>query len=228
MKNFFRFSLFFILILCLIFVFIAAHRDIALFINNGKLFIGSLFSKQESIEELKIENENLKQQIASLEILREKKERYHYKIAQVYSYYPFNDAGLVVIDLGSDDGIREGMPVMVKEGILFGKIKSVKRTQSEVETIFSSQWKTSVSIGKESTKAVLNGGPTPVIDLIPIDKDISFDDEVKNNVPELPMAFLGTLSEIKKNTNDVWKKSSLKVPYTIESLHSLLVVVDFP
>ena len=229
MKNFFKFFLFFIFIICVLFIFITAHRDIAAFLNDGKSFFASMFSKQHSLEELSLENESLKKQIESLNFPREKTERYHYKIAQAYSHYPFNDAGLTIIDLGTDDGIRVGMPVMVKEGILFGKIKNVKRTQSEVETIFSPEWKTSVNIGTGAIKAVLNGGPTPNIDLIPIEGNVAFGDEVVNGAAEFPIgSLLGTLSEITKSTNDVWKKSSLKLPYKLESLNSVLVIVDFP
>lgn len=208
---------------------IVAHRDIATFLHDGRAFIGSLFSKQHTIQDLSLENESLKQQLASLTVVREKKEQYHYKIARVYSEYPFNDAASIIIDIGLDEGMRVGMPVMVKEGILLGKIKNVKKTQSEVETIFSPEWKISVNIGKEMVKAVLNGGPTPRIDLIPIDEDVSFGDKVTNGVSDFPMgAFLGTVSEINKNANDAWKKSALKVPYKIEFLNTVLVIVDFP
>lgn len=229
MKNFFKFFLFFVFIICVLIVFIVAHRDIATFLHNGTAFLSSLFSKQHTLEELKLENESLKQQIASLQVVREKRGQYHYKIARVYSQYPFNDAGSIIIDIGSDEGIKIGMPVMIKEGILLGKVKNVKRTQSEVETIFSPEWKTSVNIGKNMTKAVLNGGPTPNVDLIPIDSDVSFGDEIINNTSNFPMgAIFGMVSEINKNANDVWKKSSMKTPYKIEFLNTVLVIVDFP
>ncbi|MEW6617172.1 MAG: rod shape-determining protein MreC [Patescibacteria group bacterium] len=229
MKNFFKFFLFFLFIVCILIVLIVTHRDIATFLHDGGAFVGSLFSKQHTIQDLLLENESLRQHITSLTVIREKKERYHYKIARVYSQYPFNDAASIIIDIGSDEGIKVGMPVMVKEGILLGKIKNVKRTQSEVETIFSPEWKISVNIGKEMIKAVLSGGPTPRVDLIPIDENVSFGDQVTNSVSDFPMgAFLGTVSEISKNTNDAWKKSALKVPYKIEFLNTVLVIVDFP
>lgn len=211
------------------FIFITARRDVAVFLNDGKSFFASVFSQQRSLEELSLENESLKKQIELLNFPREKTERYRYKIAQVYSHYPFNDAGLTIIDLGIDDGVRVGMPVVVKEGILLGRIKNAKRTQSEVETIFSPEWKTSVKIGNSGIKAVLNGGPTPNIDLIPVDGDVAFGDEVVNGAPEFPIdSLLGTLSEITKSANDAWKKSSLKLPYKIESLNTVLIIVDFP
>ncbi len=229
MKNFFKFFLFFIFIICTLTVLIVAHRDIASFLHDGSAFLSSLFSRQYTIQELTLENESLKQQLESLHIPREKKERYHYKIARVYSQYPFNDAASIIVDLGSDDGITVGMPVMVKEGIFLGKVKNVKRTQSEIETIFSPEWKMSVNIGKNMIKAVLNGAPTPGIDLIPIDENVSFGDKVTNNTSDFPMgALLGTISEINKNANDVWKRSSLKTPYKIEFLNTVLIIVDFP
>jgi len=229
MKNFFKFFLFFIFIVCVFIVLIVAHRDIATFLRDGGAFLGSLFSKQHTIQELTLENESLKQQLISFSVVREKKEQYQYKIARVYSQYPFNDATSIIIDIGLDDGIKVGMPVMVKEGILLGKVKNVRRTQSEVETIFSPEWRTSVNVGKKMTKAVLHGGPTPNIDLIPIDENTSFGDEVTNSVSDFPMgALLGTLSEINKNANDVWKKSSLKTPYKIEFIDTVLIIVDFP
>lgn len=229
MKNFFKFFLFFLFIICVLIVLIVARRDIAAFLHDGGAFLSSLFSKQHTLQELSLENESLKQQLASFTITREKNGQYHYKIARVYSEYPFNDAASIIVDIGSDDGIKVGMPVMVKEGVLLGKVKNVKRTQSEIETIFSPEWKMSVNIGKGMIKAVLNGSPTPNIDLIPIDESVSFGDEVTNSVSDFPMgALLGTISEINKNANDAWKKSPLKIPYKIEFLNTVLIIVDFP
>ncbi len=229
MKRFFTSFVFFALITCLFVVVIFFYKDIGRFLNEGKEFLSSLFSTQKTIRELIIENEGLKTKLEEANFSRIKEGRYSYKIARVYSHYPFNDAASIVIDLGSDDGIERGMPVMAEEGILFGIIKETRRTQSEVETIFSPEWKTSVSVGEKSVKAVLSGGPIPVVDLIPAEEDISVGDPVWNGAKNFPMrAHIGSVSEIHKNKNDVWKKASVKAPYKPELLDSVLVITNFP
>lgn len=177
-----------------------------------------------------------KNQILSLELERTastnslpKDERYHYKTARVHSRYPFNDASLVVIDLGSDDGIREQMPVFVEKGVLFGKVRKVRRTTSEVESIWSAGWRMSVAIGESGTKAVYIGGDKPSLDLVPKEAKISAGDAVISTSPDAPLgSFVGKVSEVSNNSYDVWQRASVIPAFDAGEFSTVFVLVDFP
>jgi rod shape-determining protein MreC len=158
-----------------------------------------------------------------------KEDKYHYKIAEIYSRYPFNDQSMVVINLGSADGIKEGMPVFLERGVLFGKVRTVRRTQSDVETIFNTSWKTSVSIGTGNVKAVYVGGPIPTLDFIPKDAKIAAGDSILNIAPDLPLhVSLGTVLSMDPSSYDVWQRAKISPDFDLNTFNTVLVMIDFP
>jgi len=228
MRNFFK-IIFFIVIFGVFVFFMMRRNEI-----NSAVFdpIRSFFNPPASLEEittLKLENQALLNEIMMLKGTVENVPDYHYKTAAVYSRYPLNDRSLIIISAGAEDGIVPGMPVMVREGILLGKVKSVSRTQSEVETIFSPRWKSSVSIGNTRAKAVLQGGATPSLELISKEESVREGEGVSNISPEFPLyTSLGTLESLRSPSNDVWQYGVLGLSYSIQDITSVFVLIDFP
>ncbi|MEK9177338.1 MAG: rod shape-determining protein MreC, partial [Patescibacteria group bacterium] len=184
--------------------------------------------KDAEILALQSENQRLRNELAYVgeEAKRPAEDRYRYKIAEVHSRYPFNDQSAVFLSLGSLDGVREGMPVFVEKGVLLGKIKKVARTQSEVETILSPQWKTSVAVGEKKVKAVYAGGVPPELDLIPKDAALAPGDLVISIAPDLPLGtLLGKVKEAGGETYDVWQKAEVEPLFFPESFQTVLVLV---
>lgn len=149
--------------------------------------------------------------------------------AAVYSRYPFNDRGLVVVARGASDNITIGMPVFSKEGVLLGVIKDVHEKQSEVQTVFDPMWKTSVVVGEHNIKAVIQGGSTPRIELLPKDEVIETDSLVRNIAPEFPFhAPIGTIRDITLSSDDAWQ-SGVLVPYVAASdIDEVFIETAFP
>lgn len=155
--------------------------------------------------------------------------RYHYRPARVFSDYPFNNYASLIVDLGSDDGMKSGMPVLSADGVLLGKITEVKRTQSEVETIFDPNWKSAVTFGTGRFKALLTGGPAPYLDLIPKEASAVVGDSVLNLASDFPMNLLvGKILSWESGENNIWFKAKLAPPVRFENLGKVMVVVDFP
>lgn len=203
------------------------------FLADARTFFESFSERSFSYQkfrELQLENAGLRNEIklfknSPLSANRE----FDYRTAEIFSRYPFDERGTVVINLGGEDGMKEGLPVLAKEGVLFGKIKSVKRTQSEVLTFFDSSWRSGVSVGEAGVKAVLRGGAAPVLEFIESEQGIKTGDRVLNISPEFPLRLLvGELGEIKKSPRDVWFAADIKTDYEIESLNEVLVLTDFP
>ncbi len=149
--------------------------------------------------------------------------------ARVFSDYPWSNRASLIIALGSADGIKENFPVLAADGVLLGKIKSVKRTQSEVLTIFDPAWRSSVAIGDSRTNALLKGGVAPHLELIPQDAKIIAGDGVLNLSSDLPINYrFGEITELKKSPKDVWFSAEIKVPYKLENLEKVIVLKNFP
>jgi rod shape-determining protein MreC len=155
--------------------------------------------------------------------------RYAAKKAKVFSKYPFNDRAILTLNIGSGDGIKEGMPVVTKENMLIGMVKKVHRTQSEVQTIFDPLWKSSVTISEGEIKAMLEGGSFPKLTLIPKDAVIQDGARVVNISPEFPYhVFLGSIKNITNNESDVWISGELDSLYEISEINEVNVITNFP
>lgn len=231
MARFFK-SLFVVILICLGVFFIFSYRlEVTRFFSKSAPFFNGLFREntdQRKIIELQAEIAQLKFDANTAEE-RQEDDRYHYKVAEIYSRYPFNDQSVVIINLGSADGMREGMPVFLERGVLFGKVRAVRRTQSDVETIFNTSWKTSVSVGEKNIKAVYVGGPVPMLDFIPKDAVVTPGDAVLNIAPDIPLhASLGTVFSTDPSSYDVWQKAKVSPDFDLNNFHTVLVMLDFP
>jgi len=147
--------------------------------------------------------------------------------AELFSRYPFNDRSLVLLDRGSEDGVGENMPVVTSGGGLLGVVRSVKRTRSEVQTIFDGQWKSSVEIRGE--KAVLAGGTPPRLELIQKGASMQEGDPVLSVSPDFPKdIYVGSLGEVTEIPEDVWMTAEVRTGFLPEDLSRVFVIVDFP
>lgn len=183
----------------------------------------------QKLWDLKLENQKLRAQLGAVEERPITSGRFSYRVARVYSRYPFNDRRLIVIDVGSEDSVVSGMPVLVGENVLLGRIKNVRRTQSVVETIFNPEWRSSVAIGPDASKALLKGGVPPFLDLIPRDAAIDSGNQVVSLSPDFPLHLvIGTVGSVEPVLNDVWLSARLETPYQLEDVSKVFIILDFP
>lgn len=145
----------------------------------------------------------------------------------IYSYYPFNDRAKLVINAGSADGLKIGLPVLAAEGVLLGKIIRVGKHLSEVQTIFDPAWRSTVGIGAQKIPALLNGSLTPVLDLIEPTAEIKEGMTVINLTPDFPYGLLlGRVANFKKTPAQPWISGQLEPFYDLTKLNRALVVTD--
>ncbi|KKU15709.1 MAG: hypothetical protein UX22_C0004G0030 [Candidatus Jorgensenbacteria bacterium GW2011_GWA2_45_9] len=203
--------------------FLSVSDTIRAFFKNV-LRAGSMGSE---IAKLSAENTLLKSRIESETYKAD--EPYHGRRTRVYSRYPSNDRSVFTIAAGGDDGMETGAPVITKDGMLIGKISDVRRTQSDVLTIFSPNWRSSAGIGASRVRAVLQGGGTPKLDLIPKEGKISEQDVVFNLSPEYPLdAYIGNIKTVYMSGDGVWQNAELRTPYELQDVDFVFVLVDFP
>jgi cell shape-determining protein MreC len=230
MKSFRIFIVSFVLLGILMFLFFynsAAGHLIHGLGNWLRSFSDSSFN-YGAYEALKLENAGLKLEIEKIKSAKEA-DSPEYLTAMVYSRYPFNDRSTIVLNLGSADGVTTTMPVLAAKNILAGKILSVKKTQSEVQTIFDPAWRSAVAVGEKRAKAVLAGGNPPYLDFVPKDSPIKVGDEIYNISAEFPLDIsLGTVLNLDIKPQNPWIKAQVKMSYNPEDLDKAMILKNFP
>ncbi len=176
---------------------------------------------------LKLENESLKSELLKKNSGSAVTDRY--LEAQVYSHYPFNDRNALIIDRGSLDGVKVGMPVLAARGVLLGRVTNVKDRVSEDRKSIDPAWKSSVVVGEHKIKAVLQGANNPRLELIPKDAVIKEGDMITNIAPEYPIALrVGSIGSARLDEKKVWQIADVDVAFGIEDIDTVLVVTNFP
>ncbi|HRY82938.1 MAG TPA: rod shape-determining protein MreC [Candidatus Moranbacteria bacterium] len=122
--------------------------------NNEKLIKenNELSAKLADAQDQKRENEELRKQ---LEL--SPRGKYNLEPSLVIAQDPRGSGSWIVIDKGKADGIAEGMPVIVFDGILVGKISEVYSNSSKVFLLSDSGSSTNVSDVETSAKGILTG-----------------------------------------------------------------------
>lgn len=147
----------------------------------------------------------------------------------VHSRYPYGAEGLLTIAGGVEEGVKEGAPVLATPGTLLGKVTRVERSQSEVMTIWNPAWRSSVGFESTGTKALLEGGESPLITLIPRGKEPAEHTRVMNVDPAFPFGlFLGVVGAMEEDRADPWREAPLEASYHESDLLEVLVLVNFP
>lgn len=145
-------------------------------INKAGMFLSDLTDNFETLEEMKKENKNLKEQVDSLtmsnnQLQQDKYElerlRELYKLDQNYTDYKKVGARVIgnngsnwfstfTIDKGSEDGIKKDMNVMAGKGLV-GIVTKVSPHSSEVRSIIDDQSNVSGMILSTSDTCIVRG-----------------------------------------------------------------------
>jgi rod shape-determining protein MreC len=198
----------------------------------GKNFFGFFSQLKESFkkqEEDESKNERiiaLEQEILSLkDILRQKqildehleflkKNSLKSVLAKVISRGFENSPGIILINVGKKDGVKEGMAVLGDQGIVIGKISSVEDSFSQVLFLsyFGSQISVSDANGK--TLGIAEGGKDFLFKLNYIlkESEIKIGDLVLTSDEEgiIPRGLLvGSIGQIFEDEREIFKSARL-------------------
>ena len=203
-------------------------------ISQAYYFITNSFYEKDGLVrrkiELEIENQVLFAKILNYERLQDGKlvyGRFNYLPAEVYSRYPFNDNHFIMIDRGEDFNFSSGMPVVIGESILAGQIDKVLKSMSRVRTIFDPDFQFGVRIrsGNRDFEALFVGGNEPKATFIDKSEVIKKGDMVYTASTEFPIGLqVGEIYEISESSDHSFLEATIKTPYTINSLRSVLVI----
>jgi cell shape-determining protein MreC len=133
--------------------------------------------------------------------------------------------------LGSSSGIAPGATVIVSaEGspnVLVGRVRDAGASSAVVETISSPEWKSAVRIGTSSVDALLVGGLSPMLTLIPKGAPIAEGDAVVSADAAFPYGLVvGTVTDLRDAEDGVLREATLATPYALSGLRAVDVMMS--
>jgi rod shape-determining protein MreC len=137
----------------------------------------------------------------------------------------------VIINRGSDDGLRRGMPVVTQQGLV-GQISAVIADAARVQLINDPGSTVNVLLQEAETEAVLMGGITGelTLELIPQSAILQSGDLIVTSGygGSYPANLLvGQVSTIRSNAYDLFQSSSVQPAVDFSQLEIVLVIVNF-
>lgn len=210
--------------------FLNAPSDLArLRLENSQL--------REENSELQTQIIALQQQVSEVELLsalldfaRARPEN-SYQAAAVISRDPSPFLHYVIINRGSDDGIRRGMPIVAQQGLV-GRVASVTATASRVQLITDPGSSVSVQMQPSEVDGVLSGSLTGdlSIDLLPQDAPLQAGDLVLTSGigGSYPASILvGQVNTVRQAATALFQTASVQPVVDFTRLEVVLIIVNF-
>ena len=139
--------------------------------------------------------------------------------------------GNYIIDLGTDDGIKAGMPVMTYKGLV-GIISDTAKDYSVVKTLYNANLSIAVTIQRINVDGILSwDGNELIIKNIPTTYDVKIGDIIETSdfstlfPPSVP---IGVVSKKEKLTLGLLHTLSVKPYSDIYSIHDVFVIKTIP
>jgi rod shape-determining protein MreC len=192
---------------------------------------------EAEVSNLQSEVIDLKQQLTETRILSALVDfaRMHpenrYVAVSVIGRDPSPFAKYVIINRGSDDGLRRGMPVVTAQGLV-GRITAITANAGRVQLITDPASSVNVVLEGSGAQAVLNGSLTGelTLDMIPQSAEIQVGDLVLTsglggNYP--PDLLVGQVTSVRSKETDLFQSAAVQPIVDFSRLEILLVIVNF-
>ena len=154
-----------------------------------------------------------------------------YQAAAIIGRDPSPFLHYVMINRGSDDGIRRGMPVVAQQGLV-GRIVQVTANAARVEMITDPSAEVSVQIQPSDVDGILVGSITSdlFVNLIPQDAEVTAGDLVLTsglggNYPQ--NILVGQVSTIRQDATALFQTASVQPVVDFSRLEIVLIIVNF-
>jgi rod shape-determining protein MreC len=210
--------------------FLTAPRDMAALRQENQML-------QDEIAQLQRQNIELQQQISDMQVLsalldfaRTNPEN-RYSAASVIGRDPSPFLHFVIINRGSDDGLRRGMPVVTAQGLV-GRVAAVSSAAARVQLITDPNAVVNVALQPSEAEAVLNGSMTGdlVLNQIPQEENVQPGDVVLTsglggNFPA--NVFIGQISGVRSLATDIFQRASVQPIVDFSQLEIVLIITSY-
>ncbi len=189
--------------------------------------IAELRSQIILLTEAQLENEDLRRQLG----FKSAVPNFQLIAAEVIARDPSSYLNYLVIDRGSADGIRLGMPVLTDAGLV-GRISRVSQTSSQVMLLTDSQSSVGAYIQRSRATGVVQGdlGPDLVMRYILQDETVIIGDVVLTS--GLGGAFpkrlvIGQVVDVRQNDVDAHQEAVVRPAVDMSTLENVLVLLNY-
>ena len=204
-------------------------------INNIKAENEALREKNSELEEALRELEIIKAENATLREYNNMSEKYaEYKTVPAYIINKdiSNLSDTMVINAGSNDGIKENMPVITSEGLVGYVLSTTDRT-SKIQPIIDPATSVSASLSTSRDGVIVKGtlGSDKTLNLmyIPTDADIVLEDTIETSGIGgiYPKGILiGKISQIIESKNITDRYAIVETAVDFSKLETVLVITE--
>ena len=210
--------------------FFAAPRDtVSLRTRNAEL--------EAQVSQLQAQVIELQQRVSETEILaalvdfsRSNPES-AYKASSVIGRDPSPFLHYVIINSGSNDGIRRGMPIVTNQGLV-GRVDAVIADASRVQLITDPASSVNVRLQKAETNATLSGSVTGDITLDMISQDaigeagdLILTSGLGGGYP--PDLIIGQVTNVSKLDYELFQRASVQPAVDFTRLEIVLIITNF-
>jgi len=154
-----------------------------------------------------------------------------YQAATVIGYDTSPFLKYVIINRGSDDGLRRGLPVVTYQGLV-GRVAAVTAGAARVQLITDPASHINVRIQPSQAEAVIIGQMTGDVTLenIPQDASVQTGDLILTsglggNYP--PNIIIGQITGVRKRDYDLFQTASVQLVVDFSHLEIVLVIINF-
>ena len=210
--------------------FMTAPRDIARLSQINNQLEAEVSRLQSQIIELQEQNSELQVLSALLDFARTHSENEYITAAVIgrdispFLYY-------VIINRGSDDGLRRGMPVVSSQGLV-GRVAAVTADGARAQLITDPDTAINVRIQPSGAEGLLQGSITGdiTVEAIPQDASIQTGDLVLTsglggNFP--PDMLIGQVSGVRQRPVELFQSATVEPVVDFSELEIVLVIVNF-
>lgn len=210
--------------------FMTAPRDIVQLAQINDLLEAEVSRLQSQIVELQQQNSELQVLSALLDFARTHSENEYITAAVIgRDISPF--LHYVIINRGSDDGLRRGMPIVSSQGLV-GRVAAVTADGARVQLITDPDTAINVRIQPTGAEGLLQGSITGdiTVETIPQDANIQAGDLVLTsglggNFP--PDMLIGQVSGVRQRPVELFQTATLEPVVDFSQLEIVLVIVNF-
>ena len=210
--------------------FVTAPRDVAELTRRNEELEAEISRSQAQIIELQQQNQQIDVLSALVDFARANPV-YDYVAADVIGRDPSPFLQYVIINRGSDDGLRRGMPVVTAQGLV-GRISALIAGAARVQLITDASSVVNVSLQSTKASAVLQGNLTGELTLTMIPQDVGVENGevlltsgLGGNFP--PNILIGQVTGVRSRSFELFQTASVQPLVDFARLEIVLVVRNF-
>jgi rod shape-determining protein MreC len=210
--------------------FFTSPRDIASLRQRNAELEGEVAELQAQVIQLQQEVGETEILAALVDFSRARSEN-SYKAAAVIGRDPSPFLHYVIINVGSNDGILRGMPVVTNQGLI-GRVEAVIADAARVQLITDPASSVNVRLQNAETEASLVGSVTGdlTLELIPQDINVQPGDLVLTSglgggyPPDL---IIGQVGNVRSRDFDLFQQATVQPVVDFNRLEIVLVIINF-